>query len=83
MKILCNSRGNLVRHIFGKKIRNNTSIMTSQRKFYVTLTYHLFSAGGSKKRASRKAAVETGTGKNSEVDFEWIPKSSLLSTPGG
>jgi len=40
-------------------------------------------SGGSKKRASRKAAVETGTGKNSEVDFEWIPKSSLLSTPGG
>jgi translocon-associated protein subunit alpha len=40
-------------------------------------------SGGSKKRMSRKAAMETGTGKKSEVDFEWIPKSSLLSTPGG
>eukprot|EP00088_Acartia_fossae_P048337 TRINITY_DN5272_c0_g1_i1.p1 TRINITY_DN5272_c0_g1~~TRINITY_DN5272_c0_g1_i1.p1 ORF type:complete len:198 (+),score=74.82 TRINITY_DN5272_c0_g1_i1:215-808(+) len=39
--------------------------------------------GGSKKKASvRKAAVETGTGKEDDVDYEWIPKSALLSTPG-
>lgn len=42
-------------------------------------------SGGSKKKLSKKAAFETGTGKgnSNEVDFEWIPKSSLLSTPGG
>jgi translocon-associated protein subunit alpha len=40
-------------------------------------------AGGSKKKAgsSRRAAVETGTGKDDDVDYEWIPKSSLR-TPG-
>ena len=44
-----------------------------------------FTIGGSKKKLSKKAAFETGTGKgnSNEVDFEWIPKSSLLSTPGG
>lgn len=40
-------------------------------------------AGGSKKKAgsSRRSAVETGTGKDDDVDYEWIPKSSLR-TPG-
>jgi len=39
--------------------------------------------GGSKKKVSSraKAAVETGTGKDDDVDYEWIPKSSLR-TPG-
>jgi len=42
-----------------------------------------FLSGGNKKRSSaRKAPVETGTGKGDDVDYEWIPKSALLSTPG-
>lgn len=41
-----------------------------------------FLAGGSKKKASsRSRAVETGTGKDDDVDYEWIPKSALR-TPG-
>merc|ERR1712098_445021 len=39
--------------------------------------------GGSKKKASARsrAAVETGTGKDDDVDYEWIPQSALR-TPG-
>lgn len=41
-----------------------------------------FLAGGSKKKAgSSRRAVETGTGKDDDVDYEWIPKSALR-TPG-
>jgi len=42
-----------------------------------------FLTGGSKKKASARsrAAVETGTGKDDDVDYEWIPKSALR-TPG-
>jgi len=40
-------------------------------------------AGGSKKKSSARAraAMETGTGKDDGVDYEWIPKSALR-TPG-
>jgi translocon-associated protein subunit alpha len=50
----------------------------------VLLLFLLFNylSGGSKKRSSKKAAVETGTGKDDDIDYEWIPKSALLSTPG-
>jgi len=39
--------------------------------------------GGSKKKSSTRSrsAVETGTGKDDDVDYEWIPKSALR-TPG-
>jgi len=39
--------------------------------------------GGSKKKASARSrsAMETGTGKDDDVDYEWIPKSALR-TPG-
>jgi len=42
-----------------------------------------FLTGGSKKKASSRSrsAVETGTGKDDDVDYEWIPKSALR-TPG-
>ena len=55
------------------------------KKFLKGFVISCFTIGGSKKKLSKKAAFETGTGKgnSNEVDFEWIPKSSLLSTPGG
>lgn len=42
-----------------------------------------FLTGGSKKKASsrNRSAVETGTKKDDDVDYEWIPKSALR-TPG-
>jgi len=46
------------------------------------LIFNFLSGGGKKKAsASRRAAVETGTGKDDDVDYEWIPKSALR-TPG-
>jgi len=51
----------------------------------VLLLFLLFNylSGGSKKKAgsSKRSAVETGSGKDDDVDYEWIPKSSLR-TPG-
>jgi len=51
----------------------------------VLLLFLLFNyvAGGSKKKAGagKRPAVETGTSNNDDVDYEWIPKSSLR-TPG-
>jgi len=51
--------------------------------FLVLFLIFNFLSGGSKKKASanRRAAVETGTGKDDDVDYEWIPKSALR-TPG-
>jgi translocon-associated protein subunit alpha len=46
------------------------------------LGYDFVSGGSKKKSGARKVAVETGTGKEDDVDYEWIPKSALLSTPG-
>ena len=46
------------------------------------VTFFCIQGGGKKKAsASRRAAVETGTGKDDDVDYEWIPKSALR-TPG-
>jgi len=46
------------------------------------LGFNLLS-GGSKKKASTRSrtTVETGAGKDDDVDYEWIPKSTLR-TPG-
>jgi len=38
---------------------------------------------GSKKGSARSRAMETGTDADDGVDYEWIPKSALRSTPGG
>jgi len=46
------------------------------------LAYNYLAGGSKKKSAPRKAMVEKGTGKEDDIDYEWIPKSALLSTPG-
>jgi len=46
------------------------------------LGYNFIAGSGKKKAGARpKSAVETGTAKDDDVDYEWIPKSSLR-TPG-
>jgi len=48
------------------------------------LLFNHLSGGNKKKAGSRaKAAVETGTGKDDDVDYEWIPKSALRTPASG
>jgi len=48
------------------------------------LGFNLLSGGNKKKANPRsRAAVETGAGKDDDVDYEWIPKSTLRTPASG